>query len=79
MAERGIVVFHVLMQKAGMGQGCFQVSVSADSLHEAEQAALQLLCEHFPGRMIVLVHTGALVYEAYGVEKPLAQVHIKVV
>ena len=72
-------MFHVLMQKRGKVQGCFQEAVSADSLHEAEQAALQLLSEHFPGREIVLVHIGALVYEAYEVTEPIAQVSINTI
>jgi hypothetical protein len=64
------------MQKKDSGSGCFQQPVSANSLHEAEQAALQLLSEHFPGKVILLVHIGSLVYDAYEVSKPIAQVSI---
>lgn len=75
----GTDMFHVLLYKPGSGCGLYHQTVCADSLGEAEQAALHLLADHYPGMQIVLVHIGALLYEAYEVEAPLAQVQIKTV
>lgn len=72
-------MFQVALQRLGREQGVFQQSVSADSLHEAEQAATALASEHFEGVSVVLVHIGALVYNVYEVEEPIAQVLIKTI
>ena len=65
-----------MLQKPGVGCGCFNQLVSADTLHEAEQAAMALASEHFEGVSVVLVHIGALVYNVYEIEEPIAQVQI---
>jgi hypothetical protein len=68
-----------MLQKPGVGCGCFNQLVSADSLQEAEQAAMELASEHFEGKSVVLVHIGALVYNVYIVEEPIAQVQISTI
>lgn len=72
-------MFHIALQKPGKGCGLFQQAVSADSLGEAEQAAMELASEHFEGVSVVLVHIGALVYNVYEVDEPIAQVLIKTI
>lgn len=72
-------MFTVMLQKPGSGCGCFNQLVSADTLGEAELAAMELASEHFEGVSVMLVHIGALVYNVYEIEEPIAQVQISTI
>lgn len=70
-------MFRVQLEKCGQGASFFQLTVSADTLDEAESAARNFVSQHLGGVPVVLVHVGDLTYEVYELTSPLARIKIR--